>query len=395
MPDKNTVVKQALVLCLQDPAADPRPHRIVEWLASRGFEVDIVSESLGPGLHHRKHYALPNPASSRRARFLRKVMTFSGMIAGILFPFNAVRRRAYEARFTPTNWRRANKLGRYDLIVVENPLLLPYAFRIKGTARVVFDAREYYSRQIEDSLRFRLFKRTEAQWLCSEYLPRCDAVFTVSDSLAEAYEQEFGIRPQLLRSVPRYLDLPVRKTDSGCIRIVHHGIANRNRQIEKLIEIGSLLDSRFHTDLYLTGAQEYITELRARISGDSRVRILAPIPLRNICATLNRYDIGLFYVEPLTFNLKHCLPNKLFEFIQARLAVAIGPSPDMAEVVREHRCGIVAPWFTVQSMVETLNAINAADIDELKRSSDMAAKALNFEVEVARAANALVPVSTA
>jgi len=38
----------------------------------------------------------------------------------------------------------------------------------------------------------------------------------------------------------------------------------------------------------------------------------------------------------------HALSDKLFEFIQACLADAIGPSPEMARIIHEDSCGIVA-----------------------------------------------------
>ena len=38
----------------------------------------------------------------------------------------------------------------YDWIVVEDLKLLPFAFRVKGASKILFDAREYYTRQFED-----------------------------------------------------------------------------------------------------------------------------------------------------------------------------------------------------------------------------------------------------
>ena len=49
----------------------------------------------------------------------------------------------------------------------------------------------------------------------------------------------------------------------------------------------------------------------------------------------NQYDVGVFLLPASFPNQVHVLPNKLFDYIQARLAVAIGPSHEMAEVVRD------------------------------------------------------------
>lgn len=106
-----------------------------------------------------------------------------------------------------------------------------------------------------------------------------------------------------------------------------------------------------------------------------------PVSFSEICPMLNTYDIGLSIFEPTTFNLKHCLPNKLFEFIQARLMVAIGPSPDMAELVREYQCGIISESFNPQSMANLLNKLKPEEIMYFKNQSDKAAKVLCFEEE--------------
>ena len=45
---------------------------------------------------------------------------------------------------------------------------------------------------------------------------------------------------------------------------------------------------------------------------DQRIKIKEPVEFDELVNSLNSYDIGLFYVEPLTDNLKYCLPNKLF-----------------------------------------------------------------------------------
>ncbi len=50
-----------------------------------------------------------------------------------------------------------------------------------------------------------------------------------------------------------------------------------------------------------------------------------------ISDTISKYDIGLYMLQPNTFNQKwHCL-IKFLNFIQARLAIAIWPSQEMVK----------------------------------------------------------------
>ena len=118
-----------------------------------------------------------------------------------------------------------------------------------------------------------------------------------------------------------------------------------------------------------------------RIIGDPRIRFNDPVPFDRIAQTLNSWDIGLHYLEPQNFNLLQCMPNKLFEFIQARLAVAIGPTPSMATIVQEYGCGVVSKEFTLDSMAAALNSLDRAEIVAMKQRADEAARQLTEENE--------------
>ena len=75
-------------------------------------------------------------------------------------------------------------------------------------------------------------------------------------------KKEFDRTPDLMMSLPFKMDLNVQKTTQSLVRIVHHGVANRNRQIEKMMKIVDKADSKFKFDLFLTGIKKYIQFLK-------------------------------------------------------------------------------------------------------------------------------------
>jgi hypothetical protein len=101
--------------------------------------------------------------------------------------------------------------------------------------------------------------------------------------------------------------------------------------------------------------------------------------MHEIVPFTNQYDIGLFLVPPTNFNLEHTLPNKFFEFIQARLAVAIGPSIEMKKIVEEYDCGVVSSDFTPKTLAKQLNALTTEKITYYKNQSHKAASVLNAD----------------
>ena len=50
--------------------------------------------------------------------------------------------------------------------------------------------------------------------------------------------------------------------------------------------------------------------------------------------------------------------GKFFEFIQPRLAAAIGPSSVMAELVYQYNCGIVSADFNPRTLVGSLHGLD-------------------------------------
>ncbi|MGI8574484.1 MAG: hypothetical protein ACR2MA_03900, partial [Egibacteraceae bacterium] len=215
--------------------------------------------------------------------------------------------------------------------------------------------------------------------LTRRYVPRVAAMTTVAPALAEAYRELTGVEATVVTNAPEYHDLRPRAPD-GQIRLLHHGVANRSRSLERTIELMKHLDDRFTLDLVLVEHEpRYLRRLRRLAAPDPRIRFLDPVPLRDIVRFANGYDVGVFLLPPRNFNYAHALPNKLFEFIQARLAVAIGPSPEMARVVREWECGVVAADFAAMSLAQKLSALDPNAITGYKQRSHAAAAALNAE----------------
>ena len=272
--------------------------------------------------------------------------------------------------------------SRFDCIVCHTIKLLPLACFLRalpqnaGRCKIVMDAREFYPREFENSMAWRMFLGGLNDYLCRRYLPQADLVFTVSPGLQQGYVEEYGIECRLLPSYPAYAALEPHATPA-VVRCVHHGMASPGRKLELMIETIRLLGGRFSLDfLLLPATPGYLETLRQQAADIPCISFHDPVPMPEIVPHIARYDMGLFLLEPNTFNHRHALPNKLFEFIQARLAVAIGPSPDMAELVRAHEVGVVSPDFTPESFAATLGALRPEDINGFKAKAHAAAKTL-------------------
>ncbi len=59
----------------------------------------------------------------------------------------------------------------------------------------------------------------------------------------------------------------------------------------------------------------------------------------------------------------------------------MGPSPEMEALVEEHSLGVVSADFRLESIVESLQDVDAEEIRGWKQASDRAARTLAFETD--------------
>lgn len=278
--------------------------------------------------------------------------------------------------------------GSYDVIVANDASAVPIALSLHPRHGIHADMHEYATRQSEGDPRWERYQRPINEWIVREHLVHAQSVTTVSRGLADAYDQEFGISAQVVPNAARHYSgiEPTPTPHDAPIRLVHTGAAGRGRRLEIMMDgVATANHARpgaFALDLYLMpGDAEYIAELRQHAVRlrDQGIQVLDPVPFDQIVPTLTAYDLGIFVCPPTTFNLKYTVPNKLFEFVQARLGIIIGPSPDMRTYVDEYQLGVVTKDFTADALAGSLLELGVTEVDEMKAASHRSAPALSSE----------------
>lgn len=270
----------------------------------------------------------------------------------------------------------------FDIIIANDINTLPLAVLLsKDTnAKVLLDCHEYTPGEFDDRFTFNFFLKEYYDYICSTYIPIVDSKTTVCQSIADEYKKKYEGEWHVITNAPFYEKLDPKPVQNNKIRIIHHGGLNPTRNIEKMIKLIDLLDDRFKLDfMFVNSDPGYLSKLKIIAKNNSRICFRDPVPMTEIARTINHYDIGLYLLPPAGFNNQMALPNKFFEFIQARLALAIWPSTEMAKITKEYNCGVVSDDFSVKSMAKTMNALTSEDIMHYKMNSDKAALSLCAE----------------
>ena len=74
---------------------------------------------------------------------------------------------------------------------------------------------------------------------------------------------------------------------------------------------------------------------------------------------------------------KYALPNKFFEFVQARLAIAVGDSSEMRDYVKKFQLGVSAKSNNPKDMADVIQKMSNNDIMLYKQNSHKFAEELS------------------
>ncbi len=264
-----------------------------------------------------------------------------------------------------------------DLIIANGIDTLPLALHIARTAgaKLLFDAPTY---EIDPPLdahpRERLFTHYR-RYLCTTYIPQVDAMTTSSQGFAAHYAALLHITPEVVTDAPEdaACEPTLRPENQQQIRLVCYGPASRWYAYERLCALMDALDERFTLDMLLMpqGAAQhrYFKQLMKQVEKHPRIELTYLIPQKMLFLISAPYDIGVMLQKPASVNQRSLIPESFFAYLQARLALAVGPFTEMAPIVRDNDCGVVSSNFAPAALAQVLQPLDHRTINHYKQRS--------------------------
>jgi len=371
-----------LILSFFDISVDPRVMKQVRLFAA---DYEVTTCSPGPVPHPDvTHIELDEAWTPHRGR------------VGNLIDDVAREREwfAWSYRQTPIVRQARKKLAgrRFDAAIANDADAVGVAGSIVGPTRVHADLHEFFPGLPQPDDRLGERQRRYWTWLVRTHCAAAASSTTVGAEIAHRYA-EFGVTPGVVTNATHRRDLPVRPTGRP-IRFVHSGNPFRDRGLGEIMRAVAASSADVSLDLYLMTHNQVELAAVAELAdslGD-RIRILEPVSQGELVETLNGYDVGIHVLPPTSENNSLALPNKFFDFVQARLAIIVGPSLEMARIVREHDLGVVTDDFTEESIRRVLDGLTVDVVDRAKRAADTASHALSSESQVGVWADAVASI---
>lgn len=256
-------------------------------------------------------------------------------------------------------------------------------------AKIYFDAHEYFLNRYNASLKLCLIDKPIIIYALKKCKKDISAMSAVCEGIARKYESFFGFSAgfvSVITNAPEY-DTMLKPTEvkEGVVRLIHHGHAYKARKLELMIKMMKYLDARKYELTFMMirdESDDYYDYLKKLSQNYKNIKFIEPVQFSDIVKTINNYDIGVYILKPDNFNQKYGLPNKFFEFIQARLAIAVGPSIEMVKVIDRYALGVYSEDFSPKSLANRIKQMTSEEIMLYKWNSDKCARDLSAESNI-------------
>lgn len=351
---------------ISDLVTDQRVHRTALTLHEMGFEVLLVGRKLPDSLP-----VTDRPYSTRRFN--------------LLFHKGALFYASYNIRlFFFLIFSKADLLFANDLDTLPANF---YAARIKNT-KLIYDSHEYFTGVPELVNRpgvQRIWKRFE-----KSILPRLKMMITVNDSIASMYREEYGLDVKVIRNVPiknNAGDVSLSRSAYGLpenkkIFLFQGAGINVDRGAEEAVEaISKVPDAA----LLFIGGGDVMQEIKLLVQKnklEDQVFFIPKQPMSKLKSFTQLADFGLSLDKSTNVNYRFSLPNKLFDYIQARLPVIVTALPEVERIVIAYNIGLVIPAALPDTLAEAMEAMIRSDkFAEWKENLNIAAAELCWDRE--------------
>ena len=113
-----------------------------------------------------------------------------------------------------------------------------------------------------------------------------------------------------------------------------------------------------NTRLVLIGSGDVENELHSLTENEKvtdKVTFIERIPWEELYGYTQQADIGISVEENISLNYYYALPNKLFNYIQAKIPVLVSDFPEMRQIVQHYKIGMTILTDDARELADVLS----------------------------------------
>ncbi len=381
------------------PAAAPGHLRTLERMAGK-----VAGSILAPIEFSLRSAGSPHAAVVKNVR--ARASTSSAPVSGAIRTISRRVRRSARERGLSTNEKLCMRfwdLSPYLLAMkaiaesLEGPALwiandwwmLPIA--AAGVSRsggvIAYDSHELATEEYAELPEWVRYQKPIVAAVESSLIGQAAVVTAVSPGILTHLKRTYRVRsPTItLRNAPVFQRTDFRPAENP-VRVLYHGLVRPNRGLEAAIESVPLW--RDGGTLTIRGPSEpqFARQLEQRVERlnlQHRVTFAPAEPMTELVRAARDFDIGIMSLPDLSMHTRYALPNKLFEYLMAGLALLVTDLPEMGALVRETGAGIAIPEATPEAIAHAMNSLSMERLNQMKAAALEAAQRFHWDAEAA------------
>ena len=271
----------------------------------------------------------------------------------------------YEAAFGPAlDSLRTNVIHAQDLHLLGVAARAVSRARAAGfDTKLIYDAHEY--------IQGLAHPRPVLAWssLEREYIARADSVITVAPAIAQLLAKDYGLdmAPTVIMNIPAAGSETTKSVrgEAGVgaseTLLVYSGGLDATRGVHTLVKALGIIEDA-HLVLVSKATTGYTIELE-RIAEDGgfadRLHFAPFVEPQHVVGYLESATIGVHTIVSGPINHEVTLPNKIFEYMHARLPIVVSNCKAMSEFVAELGIGRAFVSEDVDSLAEAISDVIA------------------------------------
>lgn len=298
--------------------------------------------------------------------------------------------KAHRAWFGVQFVVRATRLRPAVVHAHDAAMLLPGALvALLSGAQLVYDSHEYATGVPYHEQHWGRFVGALERLI----MPRCAAVITVSDGIADRLRSKYRLRrrPIVVRNVcslprngaPFGLREHLNLTDEPLV--LHQGAVAKDRGADVLLRAVAAMSGVHVCFLGAGSGADALVDEADAIGIGHRVHIVPSVPPDNLLHLTTDADVGVSLLQDTCDNHRLALPNKLFEYLRAGVPVVVSDLPEMRGVVDAHGVGWCVTPADADALAGALTeALGKRDCRHLRDRVARAAEHFTWTVEQQR-----------
>lgn len=250
--------------------------------------------------------------------------------------------------------------------------------------KLVYDSHEYQAERYGKHPIERAFIRRMERW----FIHRTEAFITVSRGIAEEYTRLYGLEnPVVVYNSPHRVEVEGNNLlrdefdiPNDALLFLYQGGLAVSRGIELLLQtFERMKDPKLHLVLMGSGTHEPLCAAAAERCESIHLR--PPVPYHDLIQYTAGADIGVISTQNLCLNNWFCMPNKMFEYIQAGVPVLCNDLHDCRRVIEEYSLGEIIPEYNSEALETAVKFMASVDLNKYQSGLKKAQEHFTWESE--------------